>query len=395
MCEHKFKPLKIERDGKKVQACQKCGALKIGEDTVVVNKDHVDLAPLTADPALAEGRMWFRSDTDKAKWSPDGAIVEEFSTAGIGGPDLTSIMGFVYLASGAATDSWNFTADPSESAWIRQYSTAACFQSKYNFYGTYAHWTADNTFVNVPNKADNVYGAGEVLSVSRFPDGTEVDRWFAGPAGLDNGPQGMTWDGDYLWMARGDPGSWIYRYTKGGTRNAVYQFTGHPSDITFDGTYYWTTTPFCNYVYQLSFSGGTISQISGFPEPGVSAQGITWDGEYLWICDLQATGIYKYTPGGVEKGFLDVPWGKPEGMGYDGLYLINLNDTGGAGSPNPNWCYQIKKDGTVVNSFTHPGGTGEACAWDGKYVWCNDESSGYVYVYSDGKFDLNYEVSPV
>jgi len=49
MCEHEFKPLKIEKDGEKVYACQECGALKIGDDTIVVDEDHIELA-LDADP---------------------------------------------------------------------------------------------------------------------------------------------------------------------------------------------------------------------------------------------------------------------------------------------------------------------------------------------------------
>jgi len=53
--EHKFKALKIEKDGKKVQACQKCGALKIGEDTVVVDEDQIEFSPLTSDPPFSGG----------------------------------------------------------------------------------------------------------------------------------------------------------------------------------------------------------------------------------------------------------------------------------------------------------------------------------------------------
>jgi len=397
MCEHKFKPLKIEKDGKKVQACQECGALKIGEDTIVVDEDYIELSPLTADPALAEGRMWFRSDTDKAKWSPDGAIVEEFSTAGIGGPDLTSIMGFVYLASGAATDSWNFTADLSESAWIRQYSTDACFQSKYNFYGTYAHWTADNTFVDTPSrgKADNVYGDGEVLSVSQVPDGTQV-KSFPIPSGK---PQGGTWDGQYLYFSDEASGG-IYKYRRDGTKvgflNLLPDGYG-TTDATWDGAYIWGTCPELpdfKFIYQWKPDGTYVQHWE--PTEVGNPQGITWDGEYLWIGDLNNNGIYKYTPNGVMKDFFPT-FDYQECLGFDGTYIWSFNNVGGCGSsPGLGKAYRFKEDGTQIDYFETPGDCGEAVFWDGKYLWYDDELMKQVYCFTGSKtFDLNYEVSPV
>lgn len=32
---------------------------------------YLELEPLTADPELKEGRIWFRSDTQELRWTPD------------------------------------------------------------------------------------------------------------------------------------------------------------------------------------------------------------------------------------------------------------------------------------------------------------------------------------
>jgi len=52
--------------------------IKAGERTIVITPDYIDLAPLTADPLLATGRMWFRSDIPTCRFSPDGVEVVDF-----------------------------------------------------------------------------------------------------------------------------------------------------------------------------------------------------------------------------------------------------------------------------------------------------------------------------
>jgi len=51
--------------------------LKIGNNTVVIAPDYIDLPGLSADPTLSAGRIWFRSDLSKLRWSPDGSTVSD------------------------------------------------------------------------------------------------------------------------------------------------------------------------------------------------------------------------------------------------------------------------------------------------------------------------------
>jgi len=392
MCEHRFKPLKIEKNGKKVQACQDCGALKIGEDTIVVDVDYIDLASLTSDPTLAEGRVWFRSDENEKRWSPDGVNVEKLSTEVAFG--LKSIKGFVYLIEGTPTDSWYFTADPDKDVWIKQYSTSACFQSKYSFHGSYAHWTAENTFVDVPNKADNVYGAGEVLSVFQIPDGTIIDRWLSYP-GLTSGPQDMAFDGEYLWITTGQAHNTVYKYTRNGVEKGKLSLPHANTGATWDGTYLWICNgvPEPSWIYQYTTDG---TQITAWQSKGPtygSAQGITWDGEYIWVSEHKMYCIYKFTPTGVLKQTISNTFYGGEGLAWDGKYLWQNYDNTPPGAHG--YTYRFKPDGTIIDVISVPGGVPEGGPWDGKYLWHSDEASGYIYkIGAGGSFDLNYNISP-
>jgi len=385
MCsEHKFKPLKIKKEGKRVQACQECGALKIGEDTIVVDTDYIELASLTADPTLAEGRVWFRGDKNEKRWSPDGSKVEILK----GKPVLKSIKGFVHFIEGTPTDSWCFTVNPSKDVWIKQYSTDACFQSKYSFHGSYAHWIAENTFVDVPNKADNVYGAGEVLSVFQIPDGTIIDRWLSYP-GPTGGPQDMAFDGEYLWITTGQINT-VYKFTRDGTEKGKLTFPHAVTAATWDGAYLWLAdgVPEPSWIYQYTRDGTQITAWQSVGPTDGSSQGITWDGEYLWVSELKMYTIYKFTPAGTIKDRISTPF-HGEGLGWDGEYLWHNYE-------EPNYTYRWRPDGTVMNVIDVPGGIPEGGPWDGKYLWSSDEDSGYIYMIgASGSFDLTYEVNEV
>jgi len=379
---HDFKPLKIERDGRKVQACQECGALKIGEDTIVVDKDYIDLAPLTSDPALAGGRVWFRGDTDETRWSPDGSIVEIWETASAPGAtyDLASIKGFTYLATGTPTDSWYFTADPNQDVWIRQYSTNACFQPKYQFYGTYAHWTADNTFVDVVGKAANVYGDGEVMSVAMKLDGTKVRGWSWQPYMRD--PHGICWNGEYFYQLDNDA-SLIYEVRRDGTATGttIGPDGGMRTGITWGGQYFWTGAGGVNGIYQYKTDGTRLRRI----QAGKRVEGVAWDGQYLYATIGAATGpgwIYKIDPvADAVVNSANVAAPDMNGIAFDGNYLYLADD-------DCDYIYTHKaSDLTRVDKgWNEPGWPWGIC-WDGKYAFVSHrggaavDGPGHVYQY--------------
>lgn len=50
--------------------------IKVGQNTVKIDSESVTLASLTADPTLAEGKLFFRGDLDELRFSPDGATTK-------------------------------------------------------------------------------------------------------------------------------------------------------------------------------------------------------------------------------------------------------------------------------------------------------------------------------
>ncbi|RLC74894.1 MAG: hypothetical protein DRJ03_31175, partial [Chloroflexi bacterium] len=51
--------------------------LKMGKGTVHITKDYIDLAPLSSDPTIAEGRLWYNASEKALKFS-DGTEVDGF-----------------------------------------------------------------------------------------------------------------------------------------------------------------------------------------------------------------------------------------------------------------------------------------------------------------------------
>lgn len=62
--------------------------LRVGNGTVRVRGSYIDLPGLTSDPALAAGRVWFRSDTGEIKHSPDGSTTKALASKPIARADL-------------------------------------------------------------------------------------------------------------------------------------------------------------------------------------------------------------------------------------------------------------------------------------------------------------------
>jgi len=387
-CDHEWEPLEFE-DGEKskAQVCSRCGALKSGQGSIVITADYIDFSPLTLNPTLAEGRQWFRSDFDAMYWSPDGSVIERMETVPppIASGSLTGIKGFEYLVEGDPTDSWLFTMNPSAGVWIKQYSTGASFNAQMVYHGAYQHWRGDNTFVDVPNKADNVYGAGEEATVHQVPDGAEISSFSPTAADLRD----VTWDGEYLWMADNDAGG-LYKYTKGGTKKGFLDLGFGANRITgscWDAQYLWVALSVASWLYQYTTGGSEVTRVDVSADVNVS-DSVAWDGEYLWVTDHNSNGIYQFLPDGTRKGFLAGPGPRAQGVAWDGEYLWVSDFAANA-------TYQLTRGGTEKGSFAIPGVNNYGTTWDGQYLWNTDYGSTSVYqIGNAGSFDLDYKIVP-
>jgi len=117
-------------------------------------------------------------------------------------------------------------------------------------------------------------------------------------------PNGMAWDGTYLWV--GEEGGQIWQMTTDGTvvRSipSPNSSSSNPRGLAYDGQYLWVGCQTIGMIYKIDTADGSILESYSAPSANLQ-QGLTFDGQYLW-----STGgnnwIYKLDIGaiGIEEG---------------------------------------------------------------------------------------------
>lgn len=123
------------------------------------------------------------------------------------------------------------------------------------------------------------------------------------------GIRGVTWDGNYLWIAGGgwpnDPDNILYMYkmtTEGGIVDSYsleFQNTLSPRDLVFDGKNFWYLTQIGDKnLFMISPEGGLLASYHLDLDIGIpgTPHGLTWDGEYLWVTCVSPNVIYQLKP---------------------------------------------------------------------------------------------------
>lgn len=216
-------------------------------------------------------------------------------------------------------------------------------------------------------------GFGEPVYIDGIlvdPDGTEpvpaqdfvIIKSF--PSNAPSYSMGLAFDGQYLWNDEAFS-KWFARVDTA-SGNAVNTFTpaNGNRDMTFDGQYLWATDWQTYMVYKYDTSNCSI--LSSFNPPfSGHADGMAWDGNYLWVGEengqiyqLDTTGsLIKSIPSPNSSGY------NPRGLAYDGEYLW-------VGAQTVGLIYQIDTTGTVIASYSAPsGGLQQGLTYDGVYLW--------------------------
>lgn len=130
-------------------------------------------------------------------------------------------------------------------------------------------------------------------------NGTLIDSFLA-PCPY---PRGIAWDGKYLWIGNAQDGL-LYQID---TLANVIRTVAMKEAISwcmgmvwvpqhFDG-HLWVNDYIGNDINQLDVSGDTALLIQHFPHPGTCIEGITHDGENLWVSDYKIAILWKLHDG--------------------------------------------------------------------------------------------------
>jgi len=146
---------------------------------------------------------------------------------------------------------------------------------------------------------------------------------------------GLTFDGKYLWMSdhRTDQLTAI-NPNSGEKQNKIFQIdpedgailtvlespASRSEGLTWDGETLWLTDSRNDKILKIDLSDGTAVQ--SFPSPASYPQGLTWDGTWLWCADRIADEIHMIDPkSGEVILIMDAPGPYPRGLAFDGNML--------------------------------------------------------------------------
>lgn len=143
-----------------------------------------------------------------------------------------------------------------------------------------------------------------------------------------------------------------------------------PQGLTCDGQHLWVSDSRTNYLLKIDTNGNVIDSI--LFEPGSHNSGLTWDGNNLWVSNYRTDMIYKVSTSGQILHSFHSHDGYPHDLAWDGKNLWFC--TGGDQS-------KIIKMDTFGNYLAEYDnfGAGKGVAWDGRYLWYSDSKTRMIY----------------
>jgi len=178
-------------------------------------------------------------------------------------------------------------------------------------------------------------------------------------------PRGMTWDGSTLWNVDGSGDTLLSLNASNGTLvRTLKSPLVNTTDIAYDGLDLWVCGESDVNVYRINVFSGDVQKrlnlqrgsftameyglgflwladaqsnkilkvnaetaeiLASFPNPGVRASGLAFDGSHFWISDPRTLSIYETTlDGQVLRKYLS-PGQSPQGLAFDGRFLWNVD----------------------------------------------------------------------
>jgi hypothetical protein len=161
--------------------------------------------------------------------------------------------------------------------------------------------------------------------------------------------------------------------TPGDTITSIAAPMSCPQGLTFDGKYLWNVDRMTDMMYRIDPKGGSV--IDSLTAPGFVPRGLTWDGERLWCIDVEEELLYAINPKTeiMEKAIY-CPVSRPCGLTWDGQYLWIAADRN-------EQLHQISpEDGTTIKSIPSPTRNSTGLTFDGAYLWVTDRYRNMIYM---------------
>jgi glutamine cyclotransferase len=220
--------------------------------------------------------------------------------------------------------------------------------------------------------------ATAVWATSRI--GTPV-RGFPSPG---DKPEGLAFDGRYLWCNNFTDGSLYKVDPVDGHVVAHYQGAGLPSapeGLAWDGEHVWSCHWRTGFIFKMRETAEGMEIVQTFTKPAGSGNsvGLGWDGSHLWLtcwpsASYEFGQIYQLDPNdGTVITMHELPVYWIEDLAWDGTYFWSCEWGRGVG-------FAIDTaTGDTLNSYTTPGAWPVGAAWDGTHLWITDTQKDSIW----------------
>ena len=154
-----------------------------------------------------------------------------------------------------------------------------------------------------------------------------------------------------------------------------------PQGMAYDGKYLWVVDRHSDMIYKVDPSNGKT--VDSLPAPGYVPRGLAWDGARLWCVDAEAGSIYAINPETeIVEQTIGCPVSVPTGLAWDGRFLWVAAD-------RDDKVYQIStEDGTTTKSIPAPTRGVTGLTFDGTYLWASDRTRDMIYMFTPDRGDV-------
>ncbi len=220
-----------------------------------------------------------------------------------------------------------------------------------------------------------------IVMVSQFAHGYtgEVIRYFKSPGDF---PTGMTYDGEYIWMAdRKEDKIFCIDPENGKVIRSIPSPGYWPMGMAWDGEAFWNadvkgglpqSENYNGKIYRIDPATGDI--LRTIQAPSSTPRGLTWDGKYLWCVDNREDQVIQFSPeDGTTIRSFDAPGNDPRGITFDGTYLWISDRV-------HNEIYMVEPNtGDVLICIQSPGPYPRGLCYDDESLWNVDYQNDEVY----------------